>query len=187
MTFVYELHFAWQICTLNTAYIKRVKNLKLALVIIAIAGLFSGIASYLQAAYFPVDIPKIFSFINTSPKLSSILFAPIFSIAGTCIVFGIYHGLAKLLGGKASYTEFFKPAGYASIIKWVLLVGFIPYLGIALNIIISIWTIIIYILIVKKVYNLSTKKSAIVILLPALIFFILILLLMILATGIFNA
>jgi len=83
---------------------------------------------------------------------------------------GILHVIALLFGGKASYMNLFKPVGLAAVLGWIAV---IPFIGPFLSMLVSLWAIVVYVIIVKSVYDFSTGKAVAVVLIPLAIIFVL--------------
>lgn len=103
---------------------------------------------------------------------------PLAVIVGFFICYSIYHLLAKLFGGQATGTQFFRVIANASVIMWpVYLLMLVPVLGQLVNLAVSIWFIVVLVFIVKTVHKLSTGKSIAVVLIPIAVLVLLVLVL----------
>ncbi|MCH8004073.1 MAG: YIP1 family protein [Nanoarchaeota archaeon] len=87
-------------------------------------------------------------------------------IIGYFIVVGILHIVARLFGGQAKYIEYFRAVSYASILSWLGILAIIPFLGIIISFLISIWGIVVGVVILENVHKLTRGKAIIVVLLP---------------------
>ena len=95
-----------------------------------------------------------------------IVLNPIIAIIGSFIGVGILHILAKLFGGKGTFTELYKVMGLAYLIQWI---SVIPLIGPILSGILGLWVIVVNVVALKTVYKLSTGKAIVVILIPLII------------------
>ena len=93
---------------------------------------------------------------------AAFIFGALFTAGFSFIWTGILHLLAKILGGKAGFMEFYRPLGIGNILSWL---AFIPVLGQ----IIWLWTIVIEIFVLRKVHKLTTLKAVIIVLLPLIL------------------
>jgi len=95
---------------------------------------------------------------------------------------GFNHLIAKLFGGKASFSDYFGVLSNATVIYWLAVV---PLLGAVLVNIIGIWFSVISVYITHKVHKLSVFKSIIVVfLLPLLV--VLLMMLLVAFLGVLN-
>jgi len=79
---------------------------------------------------------------------------------------GIMHIVAKLLGGKATYTGYLGVLGYAQA---PMALGIVPILG---NIVGGIWTLVCSIYATRDAHEISMGRAIIVVLVPLIIAFI---------------
>lgn len=113
--------------------------------------------------------------------LCVVILTPIFAILGVTISTGIYHGIARLLGGRGTWSDLVicvcavtAPsaliAGVIALITFLILqiplAFFIPSL---LSFIFGIYAIVLYIIALKASENLSSGKAVLVYFIPALI------------------
>ncbi len=99
--------------------------------------------------------------------LTFIFFLPlllytILTILGTVVGVFLIHLLAKLFGGKGSYSSLFRVASHASILSWITI---IPILGPLLGTLIGIWLLVVWTISIRTLHKLPTKKAVIVVLL----------------------
>lgn len=83
---------------------------------------------------------------------------------------GIYHILAKALGGKATFKGYLKVLGYAEA---PVALGVIPILGTVVG---GLWSFVCAIVATREAHELSTGKAVLVIVIPSIIIMGLILL-----------
>ncbi|MBN2422858.1 YIP1 family protein [Candidatus Woesearchaeota archaeon] len=95
------------------------------------------------------------------------------AVIGSFIGIGILHIIAKIFGGKAGFSGFYKPMGIGSLLSWV------PFLGPVL----SLWNIVVSVVILEEVHKLSRGKAILVVLIPVIIVTIIALVLMITAVA----
>lgn len=81
-----------------------------------------------------------------------ILFAPILNILMFSIFIAVFHGVARLFGGKATFQEYYRATSLAWIISWAQAV---PVFGT----IVSLWSVPVNVVILKSVHRLTTLES----------------------------
>jgi len=120
----------------------------------------------------------------TSPLvyyLCLVIFTPIFAIIGLTIATGIYHGIAKLLGGTGTWSDLVLCVSAVTapgeiiacvigLIRFLVLqipvIIFIPSL---LSFIIGIYAIVLYINALKASENISSGKAVVVYFIPTIV------------------
>ncbi len=95
-----------------------------------------------------------------------IIMMPIAYLIGTFIGIGIIHLLAKLFGGKAKFSEFYRTSSHSYVVNWIAV---IPILGPMIAGILGIWNLVVTVFALKNVHKLSTGKSVVVVLIPVVI------------------
>ena len=134
--------------------VSKDKNATLiGILIIAIGGILSQILSF---------------------EIGIMIFTVAVLITGYFIVVGVMHILALLFGGKARYMEYFRAESHAAILSWLGILVMIPFLGGIINILISIWGIVVSVVILENVHKLTRGKAVIVVLIPVIISILLI-------------
>jgi hypothetical protein len=149
---------------------------------LAIVGLAYGI---IFAALFAFMLPEIRTMLPMlEPYLSVgpvviIVAAIVLTIVGFFIGYSVTHLLAKLFGGTATGTQFFRaganimlPSFVASMISNV--VGFVPILGSLVSIALGIWGVVVLVNVLMEVHKLSVGKAVAVVLIPIAIIFIIV-------------
>ena len=126
-----------------------------AILIILIAGIAMGIGS--------LNIISIF----VLPFILIILFS---------ILSVIIHVIAKILGGQGSLINYYRAAGHISIINWI---SIIPIIGSLISMILSLWSLVVNVKVIKSVYKLSTIKAITVLLIPVIAITLLLILLIV--------
>lgn len=164
---------------------------KMGLLIIAIGGILSGLASYIMTkTSSPVlnmmGLGKLGE-VAQKATLSSIILAPIGSIIGTLIIVGIFLLIAKLFKGKGTYMELFTPIAFATILSWLGILNIIPTIGGIINFLAGIWSIVVMVVIIRKVNVLSTGKAVAVVLIPLAIILIIFMIITALAVALLGA
>lgn len=81
-----------------------------------------------------------------------VLFAPAVNIVMFSFFIAIFHGFARLLGGKASFWEYYRATSLAWVLSWTQVV---PVVGA----VVSLWSIPVNVVILKSVHKLSTLES----------------------------
>ena len=132
---------------------KDKKATLIGILIIAIGGILSQILSF---------------------EIGIMIFTVAVLITGYFIVVGVMHMLALLFGGKARYMEYFRAESHAAILSWLGILVMIPFLGGIINILISIWGIVVSVVILENVHKLTRGKAVIVVLIPVIISILLI-------------
>lgn len=76
----------------------------------------------------------------------------------------VLHGLAKVFGGKSSLKDYFKAQSHVSLLGWLSIIAFIkiPFVPDIVSWLITIWTIVMSVTILKSVHKLSTGKAIVV-------------------------
>jgi hypothetical protein len=158
MDFMDSVKQAIEIVKLNSSAITKVasdnKATAMGVVIIIVAGVLAAIGR--------------FSWIG-------IIYSPIAYLIATFIGIGIIHLLALLFGGKAKFSQFYRPIAHATILSWVSVLAFIPVLGSLLSTIAGIWELVVMVVTLKSVHKLTTGKAVIVVLIPVIVIGILML------------
>jgi len=103
-------------------------------------------------------------------NLFGIIINPIGTIIGAFVWVGILHIFALLFGGRASYSELFRPLALAMVLNWITV---IPLLGVFLGFLAGVWQIVVSVVAVENVYRLSRGKAIAVVLIPLAMLFIL--------------
>lgn len=85
-----------------------------------------------------------------------LLFAPVLNILMFSFFIAIFHGVAKLFGGKAAFQEYYRATSLAWIISWAQVV---PVVGT----IVSLWSIPVNVSVLKGVHKLTTLEAVAVI------------------------
>lgn len=138
-----ELQDAWGVATLQDKTIQAVakdKNkTKFAFGIIIVSALLVLVGGQIFPFFF-------------KPTLSYGISTAIFQIIGSIISIYVISFIAKVLfKGSAEHNEFFRVMGYGMIVAWI---GLIPQL----SVIGSIWTFVIFCVILKRLHKLTTGK-----------------------------
>jgi hypothetical protein len=153
MELVNSIKSAFSIIRLDRKAIKHVAKDKNSttpgILILIIGSLVSGIAT------------KNIMLFAASPLL-----VLIFSYLGI----GILHLLARLFKGKAEFIELYRVLTHATLLNWLNILEFIPFINVILAPIIAIWGIVVNFVALQELYALSTPKAAMVILIPVIIF-----------------
>ncbi|MCR4334911.1 MAG: YIP1 family protein, partial [archaeon] len=143
---------------------KKNANLGIGIVNYAIAGLISGILAFLLFGI----IGAIFggSLEAVAPGVLSIATTPIFQVIGALIIAGLFFIVAKVLGGKGSFSQIFYLASLYAVP--IALVSWIPFVGWLA----SIYALYLLYLVIKISQGLSTGRAILTILIPIVILFI---------------
>ncbi|MBD3164610.1 hypothetical protein GF323_05380 [Candidatus Woesearchaeota archaeon] len=173
MDFQSSLKKAIEIVKLNEKAISEVSKdteaWKMGLLILAIGGLLSGIANYIFSSAVSSVLPGMMQGIARSASAASIISAPIGSIIGAFIGVGIVFLFVKIFSGKAGYMQLFAPVAFGSILGWLSILNIIPVVGWLINFAAGIWSIVVLIIIVRKVNAFTTGKAVLAVLLPMII------------------
>jgi len=154
---------------------KDESGLQNGLIIIAIGGFLGALGTYIQFQFFPDTLPESFLALGEVVTLSSLFVGPIWSMVGALVSVGLFHLMARLLKGKSLFLPLFQAAAFASLLSWVGVFTFIPRFGTLLTIVISMWSIVVLILIIRKIHQLSTLRAISSVLIPVLVFFLILL------------
>ncbi|MCC6502332.1 MAG: YIP1 family protein [Deltaproteobacteria bacterium] len=111
------------------------------ILILAIGGLAVAIGSLIAGQ---VSTPFEASFL--------VLLAPVLNIGVFSFFIAIFHGFARLLGGKATFMEYYRATSLGWVISWSQAV---PVIGA----IVSLWSIPMNVVILKSVHKLSTLEA----------------------------
>jgi hypothetical protein len=163
LDFISSVKQAVEIVKLNGKVAENVSKDKnatlMGILIIAIGSILASVAS---------------SIVLGNLNLSLIIFAPIISIIVYFIGIGVMHLLARLLGGKANYMEYFRAQSYSSVLSWLGILALIPLLGGIINFVVSIWGIVVSVVILENVHKLTRLKAIIVVVVPFLVLVLLV-------------
>lgn len=85
-----------------------------------------------------------------------IFFAPILNVLMFSLFISIFHAIARLFGGKASYQAYYRAAALASIIGWVQI---LPVVGTIL----SVWTLPVNVIVLESVHKLRRIEAVAVV------------------------
>ncbi|HEY4706292.1 MAG TPA: YIP1 family protein [Thermodesulfobacteriota bacterium] len=115
------------------------------ILILAIGGLAVAIGAMLQGI---VREPVEAAFF--------IFFAPILNVLIFSLFISVFHAIARLFGGKASFQAYYRAAALASIVSWVQIV---PVVGTVL----SIWTLPVNVIVLEGVHKLRRIEAVAVV------------------------
>tara|TARA_Y100000310_G_scaffold345709_1_gene468634 strand:+ start:38180 stop:38752 length:573 start_codon:yes stop_codon:yes gene_type:complete len=159
---------------------KNNANLGTGIVNYAIAGLISGILSFLLFGIIGAALGGGLE--SVAPGVLSIVTTPVFQVIGALIAAALFFIIAKVLGGNGSYTQIFYLASlYAvpvALVSWIPLVGFL----------VSLYALYLFYLVIKISQGLSTGRAILTILIPFGILVILgIILVAVIGAAVFSA
>jgi hypothetical protein len=117
------------------------RALKPGILILAIGGLAVAIGAVVEGK---VAAPGEAAFL--------ILFAPVLNVVMFTVFIAMFHGFARLFGGKATFREYYRATSLAWIISWAQAV---PVLGA----IVSLWSLPVNVVVLKSVHKLSTLEA----------------------------
>lgn len=126
-------------------------------VIIAVAGILYASAFHIKTVPF-----------NAKDFLTEFGTYVLFTIVGILI----FHGLAKIFGGKSNFKDYFRAQSHVSLLGWlsILMIINIPFFPNVLDFLIMVWGTVMTIVILKSLHKLSTGKAIVVaIALPVLL------------------
>lgn len=132
-------------------------------IIIAVAGLLYAAAFHIKTVPF-----------NAKDFLTEFLTYALFTVIGIFI----FHGLAKVFGGKSSLKDYFKAQSHVSLLGWlsIFMLVNIPYFPNVLDFLIMVWGTVMSVIILKSLHKLSTGKAVVVaVALPVLLILLVIL------------
>lgn len=121
---------------------KDERALKPGILILAIGGLAVAAGAVFEGQ---VSAPAEVAFL--------LLFAPVLNVLMFSIFIAMFHGFARLLGGKATFQEYYRATSLGWIISWTQAVP-------ALGAIVSLWSIPVNVLILKRVHKLTMLEAA---------------------------
>ena len=107
---------------------------------------------------------------------------------GSFIFYGITHLIARLFGGKTSFKKLFA-AGVAAMCAGALIglgvtiLGTLLFMGWPILLALGIYAVVIFVLIVREVYQFSTGRAVATVLLPVAVVFTLVSILVIALVG----
>lgn len=120
---------------------KDERALKPGILVLAIGGLAVAIGAVLQGQ---VSAPAEAAFLLfLAPPLNVVMFS---------VFIAMFHAFARLLGGKATFQEYYRATSLGWILSWAQAV---PALGAVL----SVWSIPVNVLILKRVHKLSLLEA----------------------------
>ncbi len=155
-----HFNYALQVFRLDEHAIKQLSKEATAttwgLVIIAIAGLSLGLGVL---------------FTNTSLEGYVIIGAAILLILLSFIGISFLYLFSHLLGGKGSFTSYFRSYSHMYLFN---ILAIIPVIGLLLSSLIGIWQVVMAIYITSVVRQMPLAKAAVVVLVPIIILFIVI-------------
>jgi hypothetical protein len=150
---------------------------KMGLVIVAIGAILSALATYITTKIavtaFKAFIPKL-PFLEGAlgasnvVSVSSVIWSPIGGIIGILIWVGIIWIFSKMFKGGASYVQLLSAMSLAGLLSWLGILNIIPFLGSLVAFAAGIWSIVVTVIIVRKVNAISTGKAIAVVLIPYL-------------------
>jgi|SRR3989344_2409849 len=146
MDFLKYIKRAFQIALLDKKVIRKVAEDKNALIpglIFLVLGSF--VAVYVQYVY-------------RKAPLSLQVYIPIFVLT-VLVMIGLVHLLARLFGSKEKVISFLRPTLVSSLFSILGLASLIPFIGPILHVLISIWSLVIFVIVIKESYKLSTGKA----------------------------
>lgn len=146
MNFLHYIRQAYQIVLLNKKCIRQVANDKDALlpgIIFFAAGSAAVIFVQYLARKTPVSIP---------------LYIPFFIFAAL-LMLGAVHLLARLFGSKEKFISFLRPTLISSLFSIMGLLTLTPVIGPVFNLMVSIWSLVIFAVVIKESYKLSMGKT----------------------------
>ncbi|HBG46380.1 MAG TPA: hypothetical protein DDW94_05250 [Deltaproteobacteria bacterium] len=113
--------------------------------VLAIGGLAVAIGAVLQGgAGSPIEALFLF------------IFAPVLNVLLFSLFIAVFHTVARLFGGKASFQSYYRAAALASIVSWTQA---IPVVGTYL----SVWSIPVNVVVLESVHKLRRLEAAAVI------------------------
>lgn len=113
------------------------------LLILAIGGLAVAVGAVFEGQVATAETAEMVFFL---------LFAPVINIVMFSIFIAVFHAVARLFGGKASFQEYYRATSLAWIISWAQAV---PVLGT----IVSLWSIPVNVVVLKSVHKLRTLEA----------------------------
>ncbi|MBI1913017.1 MAG: YIP1 family protein [Deltaproteobacteria bacterium] len=94
--------------------------------------------------------------LHSAEVIVLLLFTPILNVVFFSFFLGIFHVLAKILGGQAGFMEYYRAAVFGSVITWAQVVPLIGTL-------VSIWSIPVNIVILENVHKLKRLEAVTII------------------------
>ena len=100
----------------------------------------------------------------TSMGVGSIMIfvGPVMHVLGSFVSTGILYVLARMMGGKGSFTGYYSALGIGSMPAWAQVVPFVGWL-------VSLWTLPVAVIVTERVHGLSTGRAVFVVLLPVIV------------------
>lgn len=130
---------------------KDERALKPGLVFLAIGGFAAALGMLLdEGASYSADV------------VFALFLMPLLNIASYTLFIGLFHLFARVVGGKATFIEYYRATALGSIITWTQIV---PVLGM----IVSLWSIPVNIMILESVHKLRRLEAVAIISLMMLV------------------
>ena len=100
----------------------------------------------------------------TSPLIGiiALITYPILMIIGFFIAYSIYHFIAKICGGEAKGTEFFRGYGSLMVVSWLNIIPFV-------NILVSLWLTALLVFTIHRLHKFNVFKSILIVITPIII------------------
>ena len=159
-------------------------SITIAAIIVLIACICSGIGSILTQSVFISRFAEFPGFEPVSPGFDEMMFSPTasftLSVVGGFIswlaIAGILHLVAKVLGGKGTFTEMLLLMGFATLpnifqapigLTAILYGGLAGvFIAVGLGGILAIWVLILDVLAIREAHKFSTGKAIATLVLP---------------------
>ena len=167
-------------------------SVTIAAIVVLIACICSGAGSILTQSAF-------MSMFAEFPGFEEMMFSPIASMTlsvvvgfiGWVVIAGIFHVVAKILGGKGAFTEMLVLMGFAMLPNiFQAPIGLIAifsggltgaFIAIGLGGILAIWVLILYVLAIREAHKFSTGRAIATLVLPFVVLMVLVFVLIIVA------
>lgn len=155
MTFTRNFRLALQLFKLDEKAMQELSKQKDAgwwgLLFITIAGFCFGISTLI---------------VKPKAGIAVLLGGPVLMIITTFIGIGILFYLARLIGGKGTFHNYYRAYSHMYVLNWIAI---IPFVGPFLSSLLGVWQVIIAIYVTKAALHLKLGKAAAVVLVPIVI------------------
>jgi len=95
-------------------------------------------------------------------RISNLILQPISMIIGFFILYSLFYIVSTyIFKGKSTFTEYIRPTSNSAVIYWAALISFIPYIGFIIQVITSLWLMIVNVIILRELNDLSLAKAII--------------------------
>ena len=179
-------------------------SITIAAMIVLIACICSGVGSLLTQNAVMSLFTEFYSFEPVAPDFEKMAFSPITAITLSVIggfvnwvvIAGICHIVAKILGGKGTFSEMLVLMGFATLPNIfqapigliVMLSGGLTgaFIAIGLGSFLAIWVLILDVLAIREAHKISTGRAIATLVLPIVVLAVLVFILIIIGLSLVS-